>query len=54
MKENKKKESFPMAASILEPQALSISTIVKNLFLNPSYILSVLAITNVMFILTAL
>lgn len=29
-------------------------TVVKNLFLNPSYMLSVLAITNVMFILTAL
>lgn len=33
---------------------LPMHLIVKNLFLNPTYILSVLAITNVMFILTAL
>jgi MFS family permease len=38
----------------LEPQALPIGTMIKNLFMNPSYILSVFAITNVMFILTAL
>lgn len=40
--------------SILDPQALPIGIIVKNLLLNPTYMLSVLAITNVMFILTAL
>lgn len=40
--------------SIIEKQPLPIWTIIKNLLLNPSYILSVLAITNVMFILTAL
>ena len=31
-----------------------MSAILKNLFLNPTYIFSVLAITNIMFILTAL
>lgn len=40
--------------SIIEKQPLPIGTIIKNLLMNPSYILSVIAITNVMFILTAL
>ena len=33
---------------------LPITSIVKNLFLNPTYMLSVLSVTNIMFILTAL
>jgi MFS family permease len=52
--EQQKKKTFVQTFSILEKQALPVGTIMKNLFLNPSYILSVLAITNVMFILTAL
>ena len=50
----KMKKSHHLTFSVIEKQPLPIGTILKNLMLNPSYILSVLAITNVMFILTAL
>lgn len=52
--QQKKKTIVVQTFSIIEKQPLPVMTVVKNLFLNPSYMLSVLAITNVMFILTAL
>ena len=52
--QQKKKTIVVATFSIIEKQPLPVMTVMKNLFLNPSYMLSVLAITNVMFILTAL
>jgi hypothetical protein len=40
--------------AMLDEQALPVSLMVWNLLKNPSYMLSVLAITNVMFVLVAL
>lgn len=59
LNENKKQKvpvmSFQrdrLSLSVIEPNILPMGTILLNLLKNPSFMLSTLAITNVMFVLT--
>jgi hypothetical protein len=42
------------ALAIADPQPIPVGKMIANLFKNPTYLLSVLCITNVMFVIVGL